>query len=726
MNTSKILNHHLKRQAVIYVRQSSQQQVTQNIESQKRQYQLVERAQALGWLAHHCFIIDEDQGISGAQSHNRPGYQRLISMIALREVGLVLGLEVSRLARNSLDCYQLLELAAAFDVLIADEDTLYDPRDFNDRLLLGLKGTMSEIELHQIRTRMMRGRLNKAQRGELELMLPIGMERDCLTNKLRLAVDQSVRHCIIRIFQLFKQLRSVRAVLRQLIADGQEIPYRQVDRIRGVVIKWRVPSYDAIYAIITNPIYAGIYSYGKRRREVNPLTQSISYRKHERDEWTVFIADNHPGYISLAEYEENKQILANNRNIFPANQGAVRNGNSLLQGIIYCQHCGHKMRVRYESKKCYYICDSAHQHYNAPICNRASTTRVDTLVAELVLNVINADTVETSLAFAASLQEEEKIVERGWQEKFQRLEYQAELARRRYEMVDPANRLVAQTLETEWNQRLEELAQVRKEFQLRRSKQRPLSSTLTEMKQVVEQLNYYWHNGTLTQEDKKQLVRCVVERVFLQRQGKVIRTQISWYGGAISEVDVPKYLFSTPHLYHRVRQLAHTQTDLEIAVTLNAEGLRTAKNKLWNIRRVMDFRLTNEIPSGFTKDAELRISNNGYLTSAEAAAKLTLSQSAIQRWYKLGLLSGKHASGQYHLWISWNEDLEYRLSGNAQPDTRMVSVRRLCREQKKSWEEIVSKAQIEGHKVYRLRRGSKMHFFILPAIVSETNFQSDN
>jgi DNA invertase Pin-like site-specific DNA recombinase len=717
--STKVLSHHLKRQAIIYIRQSSPLQVEQNIESQKRQYQLVERAQKLGWSAPQCLIIDEDLGISGAQSHNRPGYQRLISMIALREVGLVLGLEISRLARNSLDCYKLLELAAAFDVLIADEDTLYDPRDFNDRLLLGLRGTMSEIELHQIRTRMIRGRLNKAQRGELELMLPIGLEREPLTNQLRLAVDQSVRHCIARVFQLFQQLRSARAVLRHLSADGQEMPFRHIDRIRGVVIKWRAPSYDAIYAIITNPIYAGVYSYGRRRREVNPLTHAVHYRKCERDEWLVFIAEHHRGYISLAEYEENQQILANNRNFYPASQGAVRKGESLLQGIIYCQHCGRNMKVRYESRRFYYKCDSAQQNYNEPVCNRASTTRVDALVSELVLNVINAGTLESSLTFDESLQQENQIVERGWQEKIQRLDYQAELARRRYEMVDPANRLVAQTLETEWNQCLAELEMARKEFQAKCAKQRPLCSTLAEMQHVVEHLYNYWHSGKLTSEDKKELVRCVVERVFLQRQEKIIHAQINWYGGAISQLDVPKYLFSTPHLYYRIRELAQTLIDAEIATTLNSEGLRTAKGKLWNIRRVMDFRLTNEIPSGFTKDTKLRISTNGYLTSAEAAAKLGVGQTTIQRWYRLGLLQGKHAGGQAYLWIAWNEDVEYRLAGNATPDSHMVSVRRLRGEQNAPWEEIISQAQLEGHKVYRLRRGSKLPFYILPANYSE-------
>jgi DNA invertase Pin-like site-specific DNA recombinase len=611
MNASQILASHLKRQAVIYVRQSSPLQVELNVESQQRQYQLTQRAQNLGWPAAHCLIIDEDLGLSGAQSQNRPGYQRLISMIALREVGLVLGLEVSRLARNSLDCYQLLELAAAFDVLIADEDTLYDPRDFNDRLLLGLKGTISEVELYQIRTRMTRGRLNKAQRGELELQLPIGLERDPLTSQIRLAVDQGVRHRITHVFELFRQLRSIRAVLRRLRLEGLELPFQRPDRIRGVVIGWRASSYDTIYAIITNPVYAGVYSYGKRRRHTNPLTKTAHSRKQERKDWVVFLTSHHPGYLSLEEFEENQTILVNNRNLYPAHQGAARHGASLLQGLLYCKHCGHKMRVRYHDSAPYYTCDSAHQHYAAPICNRASAQRVDSLVGELVLSVINAGTLQSSLDWDQSLREQATALEQGWREKLERLDYQADLARRRYEMVDPANRLVAQTLETEWNERLAEVEAARKEYAARRQRQRPLSSTVAEMQQVVGHLREYWYSHVLGPEDKKELVRCIVERVFLERQGKVIHAQVYWYGGAMSELDVPKYLFSTPHLYSRIRELARTQTDWEIAATLNAEGVRTVKDKLWNQRRVMDFRLSNAIPSGFTKDVELRIPANG-------------------------------------------------------------------------------------------------------------------
>jgi len=714
MPDNRVQTTHLKRLAVIYVRQSSTYQVEANTESRRRQYQLTERAQLLGWPAAQCATIDDDLGISGAQSYNRPGYQRLISMIALREVGLILGLEVSRLARNSLDWYQLLELAAAFDVLIADEDGVYDPHEFNDRLLLGLKGTISEVELYQIRSRMVRGRLNKVRRGEFIFKLPIGMEHDPLTKELRPSVDQSVRHAIERVFLLFRQHRSIRAVLKHLRLGRATLPFRHAHRVGGVVIEWREPSYEAIYGIISNPIYAGVYCYGKRVRERNPLTQSVHHRKLPRAEWEVFLPDHHPGYLGLEEYEENLRIMANNRSAYTSGQGAPRTGPTLLQGLVYCKHCGNKMRAAYTCGRPYYQCDRARRLYAGATCNSASAVRVDALVSELLLGVINQETVRQSLAFDQQLGEEARLVERALREQVQRLEYEVDLARRRYELVDPANRLVAQTLETAWNARLLALEAGRQEYEARRPSPQTIASTLEEIEQAVTDLRRLWHSGTITDQDKKEILRCLIERVFLERKDKVIRVEVSWYGGAMSELDVPMYLFSTPQVYHRVVELARQHTDAEIAEALNEEGVQTAKGKRWNVRRVMDFRLTNAIASGFTRDPDLRITENGYITSAEAAARLGVSQSAVQMWYKHGLLQGKHDGGQSALWILWDADNARRLDGTAPPASAMVSVRRLCREQGKKREEVLTWAVRQGYEIYRLRRGSKQHFYILP------------
>jgi DNA invertase Pin-like site-specific DNA recombinase len=298
MSYPKIQATHQQRQAVIYIRQSSLRQLAENHESRRRQYQLVERAHALGWPAARCVVIDDDLGLSGAHSNNRPGYQRLLSMLALREVGLILSLEVSRLARNNLDWYQLLELAAAFDVLIADEDSVYDPGDFNDRLLLGLRGTISEVELYQIRARLQRGRLNKARRGELHGLLPVGFDHDPSTQSIRLTADQSVRHALTLVFRLFQQLRSVRAVLHYLQQARLELPHQIPRRGFGREIRWQPPSYEALYAVLTNPRHAGVYCYGRRQRQHDPLTHQAHVRRRQRADWEVFLPDHHPGYIT--------------------------------------------------------------------------------------------------------------------------------------------------------------------------------------------------------------------------------------------------------------------------------------------------------------------------------------------------------------------------------------------------------------------------------------------
>lgn len=719
MSHAKIQTNHRQRLAVIYIRQSSLQQLEKNLESQKRQYQLVERAQALGWPAARCRVIDEDLGISGAHSANRPGYQRLISMLALREVGLVLGLEVSRLARNSLDWYQLLELAAAFDVLIADEDGVYDPGEFNDRLLLGLKGTISEVELYQIRARLQRGRLNKAQRGELIGRLPVGFERDRVTQTIGLSADQSVRHALTHVFRLFRQQRSIRAVLRYLCRAQLELPHQTPQRRFGDDIRWQPPSYDALYALLTNPCYAGIYCYGRRQHQHDPLTQQAHVRRRPREDWEVFIPNHHPGYITLEAFEENQRMLADNRSHLP-HAGAPRRGPSLLQGIVYCQHCGRRMRVCYHHGAPYYTCDAEHRRYARPICNRASAKRVDALVEELFLKLVNAQTVSQSWSHQEKLREEANAIERHWQQKLQRLEYQADLARRRYEQVDPANRLVAQTLETEWNQCLEALNETQQAYKTQRPSPQDITSTHEQMQTVIAQLRELWYGETLTTEEKKELLRCLVEQVFLEGHGKVIRARVGWYGGAVSELDVPKYLFSAPDLYHRIRNLAHTHTDAEIAAQLNQADVKTVKSKNWTPRRVMDFRLSNAIASGFTTTAELRLPETGYVTSAEAAEQLGVSQTTLQKWYRLGVLGGKHDGGQAPLWIRWTDSVRERLNGGATPDPRMVSVRRLCHTQNKQPDKILSWAQQRGHAIYRLRRGARLRFFVLPVEPSQT------
>lgn len=715
MSESKITSSHLKREAIVYVRQSSVLQVQKHLESQQRQYQLQEKAQQLGWPAARCVVIDDDLGLSGAQSHNRPGYQKLIGKIALREVGIVFGLEVSRLARNSLDWYELLELAAAFDALIADEDGVYDVNDFNDRLLLGLKGTISEVELYQIRARLNRGRLHKARRGKLQTVQPVGMDWDPVKKKPRLAVDQSVRHAIQFVFDLFRKIRSLRGVLLHCIENNIDLPYQERFGRRYRSIQWRRPSYDAVRLILTNPTYAGVYCYGKVRRRYDPLTQQTHVEKQPRAEWEVFKPDHHPGYITLEEFEKNQRIITDNRFRYPQSQGAARKGEALLQGLVYCHHCGAHMRIRYGGGSVYYLCDSAHRRYGEPVCNQASAGRVDAQVVDLVLAVVNEGTLELSLANDEQMHQHQADLEQHWQDKLKRLAYEAELARRRYESVDPENRLVAHTLETEWNQALLALEEAQTAYEAQKPGEYELQSTLAEMREVIGNLRQYWFAADIPVNEQKEILRCLIERVVLARTEKMIHTTIYWHGGATSQLQAPKYLFSSPHIYWRISELAETHTDREIADVLNEEGIQTVKGKPWTDRRVMDFRHSNGIASGFTARSDLRIPDSGYVTTSEAAAALGISVSTVENWFKQGILDGKRDRAGATIWIAWSEEVAYRLSGGATPDPSMVTIRSLCKARDQTPAEILQWAKRKGYQIHRLRRGKAFKFYVSPA-----------
>ncbi|CCF83934.1 recombinase family protein [Nitrolancea hollandica] len=713
MNQTAIQPSQLSRLAVIYVRQSTPLQVEQHTESQRRQYQLTERAQLLGWPSQRCLVIDDDLGLSGAQSGNRPDYQRLVSLVALREVGIIFGLEVSRLARNCLDWYHLLELAAAFTVLIGDEDGLYDPADFNDRLLLGLKGTFSEIERYQINARLQRGRLNKARWGAYAVRLPVGFEYDALTGELVRTPDQAVWHALEQVFHHFAQLGSVRVVLRSLLCAGLDLPHRVVCRGLGSRVAWQPPSYDAIYGYLTNPVYAGVYCYGRRTIQRDPVTQTQQVVRRLRADWEVFLPDHHAGYLTLEQYEANMARLHNNRALLTTGQGAPREGSALLRGLVVCQRCERRMRVRYHQASPYYCYDSAHLRFGAPICGWGSAKRVDALVEELVLDVVDAGAVDLALAVDQSWREEQARLDQHRHEKFQRLEYEAGLAQQRYELVDPAYRLVAQTLETAWNERLAALEAMRTEEE-RWRRPLPPASTPEQMRDTLAQLRNQWYGGRLASQDKKEILRCVLEQARLATDGKVIRAEVVWQGGARSHLEVPKYLGVASAAYHQILTLAQAHPDAEIAAQLNADGLRTMKGKAWTARRVMDFRLSNAIPSGLTASPTMRRSDDAYLTSGEVAERLGVHQTRVQHWFHLGLLKGRQAGRQRQLWIAWDAEIAQRLDGTAPIDGRMVSVRRLCAAQGKHPDEILAWAVAEDHTIYRVLRGTGFRFYILP------------
>jgi DNA invertase Pin-like site-specific DNA recombinase len=583
---------------------------------------------------------------------SRPGGKYRINLKAgsdnipsARAVRIVFGIVVLRLARNCLDWYQLLELASTFGVLIGDEDAVYDPFDFNDRLLLGLKGTISEVELQQIKQRMERGRIHKAQRGELERLPPVGYERTP-TLPLAMTPNQEVRDMLHQVFRLFRHLGSIRGTLLELRRRGLQLPGYVSEPGLGRTITWRKPSYDAIYHLITNPVYAGIYVYGMRKSRYNPLSRKRTFYQPDRSAWDIVIEHHHEGYITPSEYEENLATLANNRYGKTMSQGAARQGEALLQGIVFCAKCGLKMRPRYTSHSCYYYCDRDHRRFGEPICGRASAKRVDHRLEALLLAVLNEGTVDLSFQLFNHQKEERTVQAKQLRQQVTRLEYEANLARRRYESVDPENRLVAATLEMEWNEKLRQLESARHacETHLSHIMTDPLS--VAEVNQKLADLPALWKSGQLSMSDKKEIVRCVIDRVMLNTAGKTIEITVVWQGNTLTTLSIPKYLFTDTLIYEKVIALAREKTDQEIASAFNEEGLKTVKGKPWTERRVMDFRLSNGIPSTFTTASRWRIPDSGYLTTSELASALKDQVGTIQKWVKIGLLDVLHDGSQ--------------------------------------------------------------------------------
>jgi len=714
---NKIQSYHLDRSAVIYVRQSSAYQVENNKESQRRQYDLHKSALQLGWHENQVIIIDEDLGISGAKSDNRPGYQKLVSMIALRKVGVIFGIEVSRLTRNCRDWYELLEIASTFDTLIADEEAIFNPADYNDRLLLGLKGTISEAELHQIKCRMVRGRLNKAKRGDLEINLPIGYERDEL-GKIRKSPDESVRTAIETIFSLFQKLGSVRGILLELCRRKQELPYHKTTPGIGRKIAWHKATYDAIYLILTNPTYAGVYSYGRRKKTYNPVDKITSVNTVAQENCEVFIKDHHEGYTTYEDYQNNIKMMEENHYRNQMSIGAAREGKALLQGIVYCQSCGLKMRPRYSSQRYYYCCDRDHRRFGEPVCGWASACRVDNAIVDVALQILNEGTVDLTFQLMERHKKEEEESYKQWEQKMKRLDYEANLARKRYESVDPENRLVASTLESEWNTKLTALQVAKIEFEKFYPKGEKIKFTAPEVKNLLHSLKEKWTTDKISIQDKKEILRCLIERVFINTKGKVLAIKIIWQGQIVTTLDVPKYLFSSSHLYHKIKKMAAKNTDEEIADILNQAGYLTVKNKLWTPRRVMDFRLSNQIASGFTKNEKLKI-NSGYVCSQEAAKKIGVAITTIQHWFNLGILEGRQRiAKQSKLWIYLDSDIIQNLNGAASFSNTIKTFRSVMKTQGFKQNEVVQWAKANNHRILRLQRGKAFHFYIQPCITN--------
>jgi DNA invertase Pin-like site-specific DNA recombinase/predicted DNA-binding transcriptional regulator AlpA len=664
---TKIAPTHLRRGAYVYVRQSSPTQVREHTESLERQYELAGRAQALGWAASQVVVIDEDLGRSGADASAREGFQALVADVGLGKVGIILGIEVSRLARNNADWYRLLDLCAVTDTLIADGDGCYHPGDFNDRLVLGLKGTMSEAELHLIRQRMTAGLRHKAAKGELRQGLPVGF---CYDHEDRIVVDpdEAVRAAIGTVFHRFDVLGSARQVMLTLRDDGLLIPRRPTGTTR---ITWAPAAYPAIHDFLTNPTYAGAFVFGRRRDEKRLDVDGrlvVHTRQLPRSEWEVLIVDHHPGYISWERFESNQDRLRTNWRP-PRGQGggAVREGRALLQGLIRCGRCGRMMQTAYSGTKgnCpRYICSRAAQLYGTEHgCQSLGGRRLEAQVLEEVLAMLEPAALAATAKALAEAQTVAAQRIQVFELAVERARYQADRARRSFEAVEPENRLVARSLESAWEAALVELRRAEGELAAQHAR-RPATLTPEELQWLSRagaDVRAIFAAETTTPQERKQLLRAVIAEVVVtvrkpERQADV---RIVWEGGTATELVMTlnhsggHAKATTEDTVELVRRLAASYNDATIAMILGRQHRRTGSGLAFTRGRVTSLRAAHDIPV-FRPAAPEPLAEGVVVVGVNQAEQiLGVSKVTIYRWIRDGFITGTQAvpGGPWHIRI---------------------------------------------------------------------------
>jgi len=590
----KVQPWHRDRLAAVYVRQSTAQQVRDHQESTRLQYGLAERAAALGWAPSRVLVIDEDLGHSASGADARPGFQRLVSEVGLDHVGIVLGIEMSRLARSGREWHQLLELCALSGTLLGDPDGIYDPADHNDRLLLGLKGTISEAELHLIKQRMWSGRLAKARRGQLAVPLPAGFVRRP-SGQVALDPDEQVQAVVRLVFDLFERLGTVNAVLCFLADNRIQLGVRLREGPERGELQWRRPSRAGLQNMLRNPAYAGIYAYGRstvdprRRQAGRPFTGRV---RTGREDWIVFLPGLLPSYISIEQYERNRQRMDANRSRSQS-MGAVRDGPALLAGLVACGRCRKRMTVRYQrgaggKLQPVYVCSREKTDYGGGQCQQLAGSCVDSHVTGLLLDALAPAALEVSLAAAGQVEARRAQVDRIWRQRLERAEFTADRARRQYQLAEPENRLVARQLEKDWEAALAERERLGEEHD-RFAASRPRVLTPAQRGQIralAADIPAIWHAPTTTSADRKQLIRHLVEQVRVEVLGtsEKVNIEVVWAGGHTTTAQISRpvacltQLSYYPQLAERARELADAGlTTAQIASRLNTEGFRPPK-----------------------------------------------------------------------------------------------------------------------------------------------------
>jgi DNA invertase Pin-like site-specific DNA recombinase len=657
-DSARLTSSQLRRAAIVYVRQSSPSQLERNTESTQRQYALVTQAVELGFAREAVVVIDEDLGISGSGSAERSGFARLTAQVALGHVGLVLGLEVSRLARNNADWYRLLDLCALTDTLIGDGDGLYHPRAFNDRLVLGLKGTMSEAELHTLRARLEGGIRSKAARGELRRALPVGLVWGEAPGEVGFHPDEQVCGAIRTVLERFAELGSVRAVWLWLRQEGLKFPLQATTLGGPAQIRWVTPTYQAIHKVVTHPAYAGAYVYGRTRHE-RYVTETGQVRTRSRHlpaaEWEVLIPDHHPEFIDWEAYQANQaRVGANVRPRAHQPGGAVREGAALLQGIAVCGKCGRRLAVHYRGRNStpgYHCAGRDLVGGRGVYCMSVGGVQIDQAVAEAFLAALTPAGIQAAVAAAERLEADHDAALEQWRLEVERARYEAGLAERRYLAVDPDNRLVARGLERDWEDKLAQVAAAEAELE-RRQQRRPKTLTTHEraaIRSLGDDIGRVWQAPTTTDRDRKELLRTLLEEVIVTVDRDAARAELlaRWRGGQASELVVelprshPPKIRTDEDTIALVGRLTAHYPDATIAGILNRQGRRSARGLRFTATIVQGLRhhwgIACYQPPTTPPEGEL-------VTIAKAAELLDVAPSTVHRWLADGFIAGEQVT----------------------------------------------------------------------------------
>jgi DNA invertase Pin-like site-specific DNA recombinase len=674
----KIRPDHLERKAFVYVRQSTLFQVREHTASTARQYDLTHRAEELGWSKAAVTVIDQDQGRSGSSAADRDGFQFLIAQVGLGQAGAVISLEASRLARACSDWYRLLEICALTDTLVIDEDGVYDPGQYADRLLLGVLGSMSEAELHWLRNRLLGGKLARAEKGELRMRPPVGLVFDA-ARRLVLDPDEQVRHAVQLLFTVFERSGSARAVVKHFAEHRLLFPDRLWGKTRDGELLWKPLRHGRLLDVLHNPRYAGAYVYGRTRTRTralpgeSPRVKGRTCRVAPAD-WPIVRRDAHPAYITWDQFLRNQQRLGDNcTNRATDRRGAVREGNALLQGLVLCGRCGRRMSVRYarDRRTPSYECTQVHKQQGGRTCQFVRGDGVDAAVSRLFLEAIRPAQLDVSLAALEEIESRTRQVEQQWELRQERARYEADLARRRFLAVDPENRLVARTLEKDWNEKLAAAEQLEREQAVAAVTLAPPLSPEERQRilALAEDLPALWHAPTTTPAERKQLLRLLIKDVTLTKGAATITAAVRWQTGVCTTVEVPRPPRScdakrTPAaVVDHVRTLAADHTDRQIAERLNTDGCKSGGGGIFTASKVQWIRYAHRIgrgrPNGSTHEQGER--EDGRCSARAAATALNVTVSTIAEWCKNGLLDGMQATARGAWWVRLTPEITAQL-----------------------------------------------------------------